>query len=168
MTTNCEAEYEMLKDVDAAIWSHFFPEDEGNEWKMPDNTHGMKLWLAGDIEAVLIASPKLTVVIDKMDEIVQEVTNGKRLADVCDILKIRKGVSIRKNFKKYLNKVDRGFELSSALGYGFSNADIKKLAKIHKAGDTRIREKIEDLLEDCNFHTECADFAAGRYDSYVA
>ena len=72
---------------------------------------------------------------------------------------------IRMDFATALSKVEKGSDLSSWLGYGFSDEDISNLAKLHKDG--YFREKIEDLLTDCNFHTESADFASGNYDEYI-
>lgn len=72
---------------------------------------------------------------------------------------------IRADFATALSKVENGSDLSSWLGYGFSDEDISNLAKLHKDG--YFREKIEDLLTDCNFHTECGDFASGNYDKYI-
>ena len=33
--------------------------------------------------------------------------------------------------------------------------------------DSQEREKIEDLLEDCNFHQECGLLADGKYGEYL-
>lgn len=43
----------------------------------------------------------------------------------------------------------------------FTKNDIKELAKLHESG--KYREKIEDLLEDCNFHSLNSYFQAGDY-----
>ena len=60
--------------------------------------------------------------------------------------------------------VEHGHELSEVIGYGLTRNDISGLAALHKAG--KHRKKIEELLTDCNFHTECRDFAAGSCDKY--
>ncbi len=73
---------------------------------------------------------------------------------------------IRSDFKKALCEVEHGYDLSNALGYGFSDRDITELAKLHK-DNPDLREKIEELLEDCNFHTECGDFSEGEYEKYL-
>lgn len=72
---------------------------------------------------------------------------------------------IRSDYEAALISVDHGSDLSSLLGYGFSDLDLSELAKLHKADV--FRDKIEDLLEDCNFHTACRDFSENRYTDYI-
>ena len=38
-------------------------------------------------------------------------------------------------------------------GWGFSMADCLRMIGDHMDGDTLTKEKIEFILEDCNFHT---------------
>lgn len=79
---------------------------------------------------------------------------------------IIKTADIRLDFKSALENVEHGYDLSEILHYGFNDEDIHNLAIIHK-DNPELREKIEDLLEDCNFHTECSDFNDGNYDDYI-
>lgn len=79
--------------------------------------------------------------------------------------KAYRAAEIRGNWEKALESVKRGTALSGQIDYGFGKRDISELAKLHKAG--KFRQKIEDLLEDCNFHTECGDFGSGIYDKYI-
>ena len=72
---------------------------------------------------------------------------------------------IRENWESALEQVKDGTDLSSKIGYGFSDKDITELAKLHKAN--KFREKIEDLLTDCNFHYECGQFANGEYEEFL-
>ena len=51
-----------------------------------------------------------------------------------------------------LEAVEFGSDLSAKINYGFTNSDLLILLIMHEAGN--FREKIEDLLTDCNFHTE--------------
>ena len=74
---------------------------------------------------------------------------------------------IRKDFRKAINSVNKGTSLSSKLHYSFSPIDMYNLAMIHKNGTDKQREKIEDLLEDCNFHSFNSDLSNGRYDIYI-
>ena len=76
-----------------------------------------------------------------------------------------RAVEIRFNFDEAFKKVTKGYELSGILGYGFSKEDISNLAKLHR--DEKWRNKIIELLEDCNFHIECDDFDSGKYDKYI-
>ena len=68
---------------------------------------------------------------------------------------------VRENWADALRHVKRGTELSSIIHYGFNNNDLVELTQLHKAN--KFRQKIEDLLEDCNFHYECGLLNAQRY-----
>ena len=72
---------------------------------------------------------------------------------------------VREDWENALEQVNRGTDLSSKIGYGFTKNDIVELAKLHKAN--KFREKIEDLLTDCNFHYECGQFMIGEYDEFL-
>ena len=82
---------------------------------------------------------------------------------------------IRADFKKALDTVKKSkygdywdvSPISKALDFGFSDEDIKNLAILHR-NEPKYRSKISDLLQDCNFHTENADFEAGRYEKYIS
>lgn len=69
---------------------------------------------------------------------------------------------IRMNWKLALKSQDF---ISSIIGCGFYLQDLIVLGALHKHGD--FREKIEDLLEDCNFHHECSLLSDGKYDEYT-
>lgn len=69
---------------------------------------------------------------------------------------------IRMNWKLALKSQDF---ISSIIGWGFYLQDLIVLGALHKHGD--FREKIEDLLEDCNFHRECSLLSDGKYDEYA-
>lgn len=73
--------------------------------------------------------------------------------------------NIRNNWEQALRQVKRGDELSYPISWGFSDEDISCLAKLYKRN--KFRKKILDLLEDCNFHTECGDFIDGNFDKYI-
>lgn len=67
---------------------------------------------------------------------------------------------IRENWEEVLETVDYE-DISKAIGWGFTHEDLQELMELHKVG--KYREKIEDLLEDCNFHTECSAWHDGDY-----
>ena len=71
----------------------------------------------------------------------------------------------RINFEKALAKCKYGRDLSESLGWGFTDEEITELAKLHKAN--KYRGKIEDLLEDCNFHYENSKFKAHDYSEFI-
>ena len=56
-------------------------------------------------------------------------------------------------------------EIAQYIQWGFTKDDMKMLAKLHESGYQR--EKIEDLLEDCNFHTERGLFVDGQYKEAI-
>ncbi len=73
--------------------------------------------------------------------------------------------TIRKDFAAALKSVKHGDDLSGRLDWSFSPRDISELAKLHKAG--KFRKKIEDLLTDCNFHSEYSMMTAKQYDELI-
>lgn len=42
-------------------------------------------------------------------------------------------------------------QIAGALEWGFTDTDLQTLRRLYRAG--QYREKILELLEDCNFHT---------------
>lgn len=69
--------------------------------------------------------------------------------------------AIRKDWNAALESVNDGCSLSALIHWGFSQQDLIVLCALHKAG--KHQQKIVDLLEDCNFHTECGLLDAKRY-----
>ena len=71
---------------------------------------------------------------------------------------------VRLNWDEALTRWENcEFALSSIIGWGFYPQDLLVLCSLHEAG--RHQRSIEDLLEDCNFHTECGLMADGKYDT---
>lgn len=54
----------------------------------------------------------------------------------------------------------------SAIDFALSQDDLAELALLHKT-NKNLREKIEYILTDCNFHSECSDFSSGLYQTYI-
>ena len=71
---------------------------------------------------------------------------------------------IRHDFATALRDCKEGSDLASQLHWAFSDKDITELAKLHKSN--KFRKKIEDLLEDCNFHYECGKFVKNEYGEF--
>lgn len=95
---------------------------------------------------------------------------AKKLEDIADALAkltfdIKREAEIRSDWAAALRSVKDGSDLSADIRYGFSELDLSILAKLHKRN--HFRTKIEDLLEDCNFHVECSDFSEGNYSKYI-
>jgi len=57
--------------------------------------------------------------------------------------------------------------VSDLVDFGFSDDNLRELALMHRDGNEDLKSYIEDLLEDCNFHTECGAFSEGMYDDYL-
>lgn len=72
------------------------------------------------------------------------------------------GENIRKDWYRALETEEC---ISGKIEWGFHMQDLIVLGAIHRQGD--FREKIEDLLEDCNFHQECSLLSDGKYDNYM-
>ena len=68
---------------------------------------------------------------------------------------------IRADWEKALNSMTYS-EIAKEIGWGFTDEDLQELMQLHKAGVCR--QQIEDLLDDCNFHTESADWHDGNYE----
>lgn len=67
---------------------------------------------------------------------------------------------IRKDWFRALD--NKGKWSSATIEWGFTDQDLFVLCCLHEAGF--FREEIIDLLEDCNFHTECGLLDEGKYD----
>ena len=76
-------------------------------------------------------------------------------------------IQIRLDWKSALDSVDKGWDLSADIGWGFNQQDLIVLGVLYKNGaNTDIQQKIFDLLEDCNFHTECGLLYDNQYNEY--
>ena len=98
-------------------------------------------------------------------EYIKTSKNGNEILKYISIDKIEKEIDVRLNFDKALSEVEYGSDLSLILDFGFSDKDIIELAKLHKAN--KYRDKIECLLEDCNFHTVSKSLREGNYKRYL-
>ncbi|BAL82930.1 hypothetical protein SELR_12220 [Selenomonas ruminantium subsp. lactilytica TAM6421] len=72
---------------------------------------------------------------------------------------------IQSNWGAALESVNDGAMLSSAIGYGFSKADLRELLALHQAG--KYQQKIEELLVDCNFISFCCCLISHNYDEAI-
>lgn len=82
------------------------------------------------------------------------------------IAEVHRENEIRDDFVTALEDVSDGSDLSYDIGYGFNKLDIHNLALAWKDRED-LHDKILELLEDCNFHTEYGDFENGREDKYI-
>lgn len=117
-----------------------------------------------DIEALLFKEEATEEEILSLPTIMA--ANGDIQNSIKDMIEsAKKSVAVRKDWAAALRAAKRGSALSSVIKWGFMPGDIKELARLHKAN--KFRKKIEDLLEDCNFHEECSDFCAKDYSAYL-
>ena len=160
-------ERKKLSDADREISRMFLSHlgaaaDEG----IPDSFAGLpEIYLQADIESAFTHSDDM----DATEKAILGILNENEIPlcsiSIIDVPAARRSAEVRRDWEKALRSVRKGEALSGAIGYGFTHNDIVTLAKLHKAN--RFRRKIEDLLSDCNFHTESADFADGRYEKYL-
>ena len=73
---------------------------------------------------------------------------------------------VRANFEEVLERVNHGESLSAILNYGIGKDDLKNLAILYRDRED-LQEKIYDLMEDCNFHSELRDFEDGNFEKYI-
>ena len=67
---------------------------------------------------------------------------------------------IRDNFDDALSALSYG-KISCIFAWELTHDDLLALMDIHRSG--KHREKIEDLLTDCNYHTDCQNWHNGNY-----
>ena len=181
-------ECEKLNQTILKMWEEFkFPEkltidDKKRLKKFKDNAYALSMWIKNDT-VFYLRNKKVEEQESELDAIVfwlkkqlgaslyQKITTEAFNLDV-----IKKELEIVSDWKATLDKVvEGGSEFHSienicdALEYGLSKNDIKELAIIHKeeAEGCKLRDVIEVLLEELNFHSECSDFASGNYDEYL-
>lgn len=160
---NKEREQNKIDRIKAAIrelWSLYWKDDDNSEAETSLNNltyfPQLKKWLAIDTVEALKKS-KLND-LDKIKEIVAG--SGAEI----DFAKCVKEAEIRLDFASALRSVKRGTELSYPLGWGFDRDDLMALMELHRSN--KFRRKIEDLLEDCNFHKECGLLSEKNYEEF--
>lgn len=116
-----------------------------------------------DFETLSDAITKAGQLGEYMEIFNEIIDNEDEIMEYLDLTMTKE--EIREDFKTALSRVKNGSDLSSILGWAFSDEDISNLAKLHKDGIER--EKIEDLLTDCNFHSEVSMMLDGDYASLI-
>ena len=181
-------ECEKLAQTILKMWEEFdFPEkitiDNRNRLKeFKDKPYALALWIKKDVVFIL-RNKKAEERESELDTIIFWLKKqlGKSLyqeiaVEAFDVELIKKNLEVVGDWKAALDKVvKKGSEFYSiadiccALDFGLSKNDIKELAIIHKeeAKGSKLRDVIEVLLEELNFHSECSDFDSGNYDEYL-
>lgn len=160
---NKEREQNQIDKIKAAIrelWSLYWKDDDNTESEKSlssiSDIPRLHVWLENDVAAALKKS-KLND-IDRIREIVAG--SGTEI----DFEKCVREAEIRLDFASALRSVKNGTDLSYPLGWGFGKDDLMALMALHKSN--KFRRKIEDLLEDCNFHTECGLLSEKQYEEF--
>ena len=151
----------VIAESDKTIRTHFYSKKES--YVPIDSAID---WLQNDIADILTNKDiDREEALDFINKTIEDTGRKEEILEYIDLNKALKAADIRSDFASALKRVKKGSDLSSTLDWGFSRNDITNLAKLHKAN--KYRRKIEDLLEDCNFHTECYDFATSNYEEYL-
>lgn len=147
-----------------------------------DNAYVLSLWIKNDTVFYLRnkkeeeRESELDTIVFWLKKQLGASLYQKISTEAFDVDIIKKKLYIVNDWKATLDKVVKeGGELydmsviSFVLDYSLSMSDMKELATIHKkeAKGSKLRDVIEVLLEELNFHSECSDFASGNYDEYL-
>ena len=157
-----------LLDTDKKIWTRLmtkpYPDDYPENQK--ENPYIAATYLH-DTLSLALESHTAAEVADVYKDECKYLSAYERefVSYAADMNKVIEEHDIRSDWAKALRNVRNGRNLSYKIGFGFSKEDISELAKLHQKN--KFRKKIESLLEDCNFHTENADFSVGNYDKYI-
>lgn len=157
--------------------------DDKNRLKeFKDNAYALSLWIKNDTVFYLRnknaeeQESELDAIVFWLKKQLGASLYQKITTEAFDLDVIKKELEIVSDWGATLDKVVKeGSEFYSianicrALDFGLSKNDIKELAIIHKeeANGSKLRDVIEVLLEELNFHSECSDFASGNYDEYL-
>ena len=118
-----------------------------------------------DIAGALERADDMQAARDVIDDIIDHTDNPAVIRQYVSIDAAWRDAEIRRDWASALRAVKHGEDLSHDIDWAFSPRDIKNLAKLHKAN--RFRKKIENLLDDCNFHTEAALMSSHQYDKLL-
>ncbi len=157
----------IVQRLDEVIWKHFYPNWQPDDETLTISDDNCFMYFEEDIKCIFRDND-----IDRAKEYIFEQIHLQSSAPVESYIKKHLHMDkciddamIRKDFAAALRSVKHGDDLSGRLDWSFSPKDISELAKLHKAG--KFRKKIENLLTDCNFHSECSMITAKQYDELI-
>lgn len=155
----------VMFQLDEDIWKKYYPNWKEKENSPQPTNDNIYLWLRENISFILSdESFDFDTTVAEIREMIEKTGLAPKIFEQIDMDDVIRGAKIRRDFDSALSEAEYGRKLSGPLFWGFSKRDIYRLAKLHKKG--KHREKIEDLLEDCNFHYECGRFSSGEYDEF--
>lgn len=159
-----ERKQNLFNNTKAAIkklWELYWNDEDNTECeKRLDEVkeqYRLNIWLEADIKAALKKSN-----LEALDKI-KEVIKGLPKINIDNCIR---DAEIRLDFAAALRNCKKGTELSGKLDYGFGPDDLMSLMQLHKAN--KFRAKIENLLTDCNFHSECSLLSSKEYNKFEA
>ena len=129
-----------------------------------DQLHIAYMWLENDISESLSTAEDMSEVREEIENLLKSSWAYGKINKIISVDKAYRRAEVRKDFATALRGVKNGAALSGILGWAFSDEDLKQLARLHKSN--RFRKKIEELLTDCNFHSECALMSSKRYSEF--
>ncbi len=163
-----QREVDRILKIDKEIWDKYNTSSEAvpvYPEMQNDNPAFAILWLERGIEGLLTQGVSAEVIRTELESRDMLETNPVYCSDKVRLYHIIKSVETRNNWEGALREVKKGTEISGTIDFGFTKKDISELAKLHKRN--KFRRKIEELLEDCNFHYENGKFQAGEYDEFI-
>jgi hypothetical protein len=120
--------------------------------------------MEADVDSVLVGAEDTEATGARIySTAVKTGANAEVLSEVEKMIdKGKKSAAIRHDWPAAFRKVRNGRDLSHAIGWGFYKDDLRTFIELHKAN--KFRKKIEDVLEDCNYHTFCGYLSEKDYD----
>ena len=161
---------EEILAIDAKLWNQFMEPGDVNypENQMDNPWYAVEDWMASTVELLFMKGIPQNEIETALNAYTTYFASGDTRAVINECLdfgRIKQKADVRSDWANALRNVKRGTDLSQIIGWVFSDKDISELARLHKAN--KFRRKIEDLLEDCNFHYENECFSAGKYDEFL-
>lgn len=167
-TEEKERKKKLFNDTKAAIfklWDLFWKKEENTE-ELYEKINGvnrndcgqnyLNSWLESDIKFVLKKTKMKG--LEKVKEVIKDLPN-------IDLNSCIEDAKIRGDFASALRNVKKGSDLSHKVRWAFDTEDLMNLMELHRSN--KFRKKIEDLLEDCNFHEESGLLSERRYEEYT-
>lgn len=169
--TNERNNVKAILKADMMLWEKYGPEG-AMKYSLEDypgyqmtNPGFAILWMESNVEYLLVHGADAEKIREDLIRWNLLDTTDDRFANKVRLDRIIKAANVRRNWADALRNISYGRKLSPVIEWGLSPEDISELAKLHQKN--RFRKKIEDLLEDCNFHYECGKFVEGDYKEFL-
>ena len=150
--------FNKIKTAILSIWTMFWPEYLNDEERLSKLDKFSEL---NDIIRVLNSY----VCIALRESKLENVEKLRELYPLENFNELLRDSEIRLDFERALRSVMYGWHLGRPLGWGLSKEDLLTLEKLYQDKED-LREKITDLLEDCNFHTVNHMLNTQRYEEF--